>query len=365
MPHLRRSLLSHRSAAAQFTVILIGLTIMIAISVVFSVSVGAVAIPFDRVVRIILAHLSPNGSTTPDWTATEDRIVWMFRLPRVLLAVIVGASLSVSGATLQAVARNPLADPFIFGVSYGATMGAVLVLTFGAGTLSGTFGELSLSVAAFIGALIAMLLVYLLAQHQGRVTPWRLVLAGVALSYLLSAITSYLVLRASQPGNNRISLMLSWLAGSLGQAKWEQLGLPAIVVALLTSYLILQSRSLNLLLIGDESAVSLGVNVEQFRIQLFVITSLMVGVVVAISGAIGFVGLMIPHITRMVVGSDHGRMLPIAALGGGLFMVLVDLIGRIAVAPEELPAGIVTAAFGGPFFLWLLRHRSTFGGELR
>jgi iron complex transport system permease protein len=272
----------------------------------------------------------------------------------------VGAALSVSGATLQAIARNPLADPFIFGVSYGATVGAVMVLTLGAGT----FGGLSLTVAAFIGALIAMLLVYLLAQQQGRVTPWRLVLAGVALSYFLSSIISYLVLRASQPGNNSIGLVLSWLAGSFGRAKWEQLGLPAIVVVLLTGYLILQSRPLNALLMGDESAVSLGVNVERFRIQLFVITSLMVGVVVAISGAIGFVGLMVPHIVRMAVGSDHRRVLPIAALGGGLFMVLVDLIGRIVVAPEELPVGIVTAAFGGPFFLWLLRHRSTFGGDL-
>ena len=363
MPRLKLLPSNSKLIASQFILIILFLIITIIIAIVFSVSIGAVAIPFDRVAQIILAHLFPTGSITPSWTPTEDRIVWVFRLPRVLLAVVVGAALSVSGATLQAVARNPLADPFIFGVSYGATVGAVLVLTLGAGTLEG--GGLSLTVAAFIGALSAMLLVYLLAQQQGRVTSWRLVLAGVALSYFLSSIISYLVLRASQPGNNSIGLVLSWLAGSFGRAKWEQLGLPAIVVVLLTGYLILQSRPLNALLMGDESAVSLGVNVERFRIQLFVITSLMVGVVVAISGAIGFVGLMVPHIVRMAVGSDHRRVLPIAALGGGLFMVLVDLIGRIVVAPEELPVGIVTAAFGGPFFLWLLRHRSTFGGDLR
>lgn len=323
-----------------------------------AVSVGAVAIPFNQVVQIILLHLLPAGAIAPNWTPTADRIVWMFRLPRVLLAIVVGAALSVSGTTLQAVARNPLADPFLFGVSYGATVGAVLVLTLGAAT-----GGFSLSIAAFIGALIAMVLVYRLAQQQGRVTSFRLVLAGVALSYVLSAITSYLVLRSSQPGNNSVGLVLSWLAGSFGRAQWADLGLPSIVVVLMTGYLILQSRSLNALLMGDENAVVLGVNVEQLQLQLFVITSLLVGVVVAVSGAIGFVGLMIPHIVRMGVGSDHRRVLPIAALGGGLFMVLMDLIGRIAVAPEELPVGIVTAAFGGPFFLWLLRQRSTFGGD--
>lgn len=360
MPRLKMHSIPAKFISAPFGLILIGLVIGTLIAIVFSVSIGAVAIPFDRVTRIVVAHLLPSSHITPDWTPAEDRIVWVFRLPRVLLAVVVGAALSVSGTTLQAIARNPLADPFIFGVSYGATVGAVLVLTLGATA----FGDLSLTVAAFIGALIAMLLVYLLAQQQGRVTPWRLVLAGVALSYLLSSITSYLVLRASQPGNNSISLVLSWLAGSFGRAKWEHLGLPAIVVLILTGYLMLQSRQLNALLMGDETAVGLGVNVESFRIQLFVITSLMVGVVVAVSGAIGFVGLMIPHMVRMVVGSDHRRVLPIAALGGGLFMVLVDLIGRIAVAPEELPVGIVTAACGGPFFLWLLRHRSAFGGDL-
>lgn len=323
-----------------------------------AVSVGAVAISFNQVVQIILLHLLPAGAIVPNWTPTADRIVWMFRLPRVLLAIVVGAALSVSGTTLQAVARNPLADPFLFGVSYGATVGAVLVLTLGAAT-----GGFSLSIAAFIGALIAMVLVYRLAQQQGRVTSFRLVLAGVALSYVLSAITSYLVLRSSQPGNNSVGLVLSWLAGSFGRAQWADLGLPSIVVVLMTGYLILQSRSLNALLMGDENAVVLGVNVEQLQLQLFVITSLLVGVVVAVSGAIGFVGLMIPHIVRMGVGSDHRRVLPIAALGGGLFMVLMDLIGRIAVAPEELPVGIVTAAFGGPFFLWLLRQRSTFGGD--
>ena len=208
-----------------------------------------------------------------------------------------------------------------------------------------------------------MALVYFLAQQKGQITPLRLILAGVALSYTLSAATSYLVLRASQ-SNNQVSSVLSWLAGSFGQTRWEDLGLPAITVLILTVYLLFQFRQLNILLMGDDIALGLGVNVGWFRLQMFVITSLMVGVVVAVSGAIGFVGLMVPHMARMGVGGDHRRVLPLAALGGGLFMVLVDLIGRVAIAPEELPVGIVTAAFGGPFFLWLLRRRSTLGGGM-
>lgn len=348
-----------KSISPSFSLLLVSLTIATLGVIVFAVSVGAVAVPFHRVGQIILAHLLP-GAIAPTWTPTEDRIVWVFRLPRVLLAVIVGAALSVCGVTLQAVVRNPLADPFIFGVSYGAAVGAVLVLTLGARP----FGDLSLTLAAFVGALIAMVLVYLLAQQNGRITPLRLVLAGVALSYMLSAAVSYLALRASQPANNQVGLVLSWLAGSFGRARWEHLGLPAIAVVILTGYLILQSRQLNILLMGDESAMGLGVNVGWFRLQMFVITSLMVGVVVAVSGAIGFVGLMVPHMARLGVGGDHRRVLPLAALGGGLFMVLVDLIGRVAIAPEELPVGIVTAAFGGPFFLWLLRRRSTLGGGM-
>ncbi|MEM9980837.1 MAG: iron ABC transporter permease, partial [Cyanobacteria bacterium P01_D01_bin.2] len=266
-----------------------GLAIATLLTIIVAVSVGAVPVPFVQVVQIVLAHLLP-GTITPTWTPAADQIVWVFRLPRVLLAVIVGAALSVSGTTLQAIARNPLADPFVFGVSYGATVGAVLVLTLGARP----FGEFSLTIAAFLGALAAMILVYLFAQQQGRITPLRLILAGVALSYTLSAITSYLVLRASQRANNQVGLVLSWLAGSFGRARWEHLGLPAVIVILLTVYLIFQARQLNVLLMGDERAVGLGIKIEWFRIQMFVVTSLMVGAVVAVSGAIGFVGLMVP-----------------------------------------------------------------------
>lgn len=341
---------SDRSTAVFWSLIP-ALLAALAVVIVLATAVGAVAVPFERVVRVIAWNLAP-GAITVDWTPTDAQIVWQFRLPRVLLAVIVGAALSVSGTVLQTVARNALADPFVFGVSYGATVGAVLVLTLGSAALGGA----SLSVAAFVGALIATGLVYMLAQQNGRTSPMRLVLAGTALSYVLSAVTSYLVLRSASPGGGAAAV-LSWLAGSLGGAKWEYLGLPALAVLLCTGWLLLRSRALNALLAGEESAISLGVNVQAFRLELFVVTSLLVGMVVAISGAIGFVGLMIPHLARMAVGADHRRVLPVVALGGGVFLVLTDLISRVVLAPQELPVGLVTAIIGGPFFLWLLRQR--------
>ena len=345
------------SAAAQrFWVLLPILLLALVAAIVAAVAVGAVPLPFEKVVRIIVSHLLPNLSPA-NWTPTEDQIVWQFRLPRVMLAVIVGAALSVSGTALQAMVRNPLADPYIFGVSSGASVAAVAVITLG----SAVAGGLSLSLAAFLGALGAMVLVYVLAQQGGRAAPTRLVLAGVAVGYVLSAATSYLVLRSATPGGGAAAV-LTWLAGSLGGAKWAYLGLPSLAVAVSTVVLLLQARPLNALLAGEEAAIGLGVNVERFRMQLFVVTSLMVGTVVAISGAIGFVGLMIPHIVRLLVGSDHRRVLPIVALLGGVYLVLADLAGRTIIAPQELPVGIVTAALGGPFFIWLMRQRRAGGG---
>ncbi len=326
-----------------------GLLAALIASIITAVAVGTVSISFSRVARIIFHHLV-HGAAISDWTAAEDQIVWVFRLPRALLASVVGMGLAVSGAALQAVARNPLADPYIFGISAGASVGAVLCLTLG----SPAIGGVSLATGAFVGALSAAVLVYLLAHQGGRASPTRLVLAGVASGCVLSAITSFLVLHASGPGGGAAGI-LHWLAGSFGTARWEHLGLPSLVMLLSITYLLAKARQLNALLAGDETAVGLGGNVECFRLQLFVLTSLLVGVVVAVSGAIGFVGLIAPHVARMLVGSDYTRSLPIVALLGGVSMSAADLVGRTVLAPIELPVGIVTAAVGGPFFLWILR----------
>jgi iron complex transport system permease protein len=340
-----------KTRANFFWLLIVGLLASLLIVIILSVSVGAVALPFGRIVRIILHNTLGLG--VADWKAVEAQIVWEFRLPRVLLAAIVGSALSVAGTVLQAMVRNPLADPYILGVSSGASIAAVAVITLGAGALGG----LSVSAAAFLGSLGAMVLVYILSQQQGRVTPTRLVLAGVAIGYILQAFTSYLILRAAQPGSGAVASVLYWLAGSLGGAKWQFLGVPSLVLLVTSAWLLARARALNALLAGDESAVGLGINLERFRQELFIVTSLLVGVAVAISGAIGFVGLMIPHIVRFIVGSDHRRVLPTVALLGAVYLVLADLLSRVVIAPSELPVGIVTAVLGGPFFLWLMRRQ--------
>lgn len=329
-------------------VVLLVLVVGVALAVVASVAIGSVAISPVHVVDVIVAHLLPWSTGT---AGLDDQIIWEFRLPRALLGFVVGAALAVAGAVLQAVVRNPLADPFVFGVSSGASLAAVAALTL----TSGVLAAVSTPVAAFVGALATTIAVFVLAQRGGRVNPSRLVLAGVAVSYLLSSLTSYLVLRASGPGSG-VGQVLSWLAGSLAAATWSDLGVPTVVLVTATVVLVLFAGVLNAFLIGDETAASLGVDVARMRLLLFVITSLLVGVAVAVSGAIGFVGLVVPHAVRMLVGSDHRWVLPASALAGGLLLVVVDIGARLVLAPSEIPVGLLTAVVGAPFFLWLLRR---------
>ncbi|MGH3611716.1 MAG: FecCD family ABC transporter permease [Pseudonocardia sp.] len=219
---------------------------------------------------------------------------------------------------------------------------------------SAAVGGVSLSVAAFAGALLAMGLVYLMARRRGRIAPLRLALAGVALAYLFQALYSFLLIKTDPMA---VRAAQFWLLGSLGSARWPDLGVPAAALLAGSVWLLLQARSPNSLLAGEETAVSLGLNVNRFRVRLLVLTSLLVGVMVAVSGAIAFVGLIIPHLCRLVVGADHRRLLPTAALTGAAFLVVVDLTARTVDQPSELPLTIVTAIFGVPFFLWLLRRR--------
>ena len=335
--------------SARRPLLALALALACVAAVVASVAVGSVTVAPTRVVSVIAEHLLP-WSAPSSATAVEARIVWDFRLPRALLGAVVGAALAVAGAVLQAVVRNPLADPFVFGVSSGASLAAVAALT-----LAGGAALLPVPLAAFGGALATTVVVYALAQQRGRTTPARLVLAGVAISYLLSSLTSYLVLRASAPGQG-VAAVLTWLSGSLGSATWGDLGLPAAVVVVATAGLVLLARVLNAFLTGDETAASLGVDVGRARLALFVVTALLVGVVVAVSGAIGFVGLVVPHAVRAMAGADHRWVLPLCALAGAVLLVVADIAARLLIAPSELPVGLVTAVVGAPFFLWLLQR---------
>ncbi|SES93788.1 FecCD family ABC transporter permease [Nonomuraea wenchangensis] len=336
---------------SRFVLLVIALAGAAVASTWLAVSIGAVPVALPQAWGIVADRLVP-GAVPRTWTPVQEQIIWEFRLPRALLALLVGAGLAVVGAVLQALVRNPLADPFLLGVSSGASFGAVLVLILGASALGG----LSLSAAAFAGSLLALGLVYVLAQRAGRLTPSRLVLAGVALAYLFQAAYSF-VLQLAQSGR-AAQQVLFWLMGSLGGARWHLLPLPAVVLAVGVAYLLTQHRPLNALAAGEETAVSLGVNVSRFRLTLFVLTSLLVGVMVATSGAIAFVGLIVPHAARLLVGADHRRVLPVTALLGAVFLQLVDIAARTVNAPQELALSIVTALFGVPFFLWLLRRRS-------
>lgn len=314
-----------------------------------SVSLGAVEIPSRLVLGVVGSHLLPWSSTAPV-DAVDDQIVWSIRLPRALLGAVVGASLAVAGTTLQALVRNPLADPYVLGVSSGAALGAVVVLVLGP-----SVAGLGLPAAAFAGALGALALVYAFASTAGGLSPVRLVLAGVALSYVFSGLTSFVIFSSRNPQATRA--VLFWLLGSLGAAAWGQLGLPTAALAAGMAFLLWRRRALNALVLGDETAATLGVDVVRLRRELLVVASLVTGVVVAISGGIGFVGLMVPHLVRLVVGPDHRRVLPLAMAVGALYLVLVDLASRLVVSPAELPLGIITSVLGAPLFLWLLRRR--------
>jgi len=329
-------------------------------SITFAITLGSVPIESAKVWKIALWHIPFLGDgVQPDWTKAEHTIIWDIRFPRVLLAVIVGAGLSVVGVAIQALVRNSLADPYILGVSSGASVGATLVILFGAFSL---FGQFALSMGAFLGSFVSVVLIFTLSRIGGQNSTVRLLMSGIAISAVLSAVTSIIIFSA--PNEHGIRSVLFWMSGSLAGAKWDYLTIPTAVVLLTMLILIAQFRSLNAMLLGEESARTLGVDTVRFRRLLFLLTALLTGVVVAISGAIGFVGLMMPHIVRVLVGSDHRRVLPVSALVGAIFLVWADVIARLVFAPEELPIGIITALCGGPFFIWLmLRSSYSFGGS--
>ncbi|SFM60307.1 iron complex transport system permease protein [Pseudonocardia ammonioxydans] len=328
-----------------------GLVGLLVVAAGLALMVGSVSVPWSQTWRILAHRLGGTALVpAPDWTRAQDLIVADTRLPRVLLAALVGAALTVAGMVLQAVVRNPLAGPGVIGVSSGAATGAVVVMRFG---LLGA-GALTLNVAAFAGALATLAVVLAIARSGGRITVLRLILGGVAVGSVLSALTSLLVLTAPSP--TLASQVLFWTLGGFGGARWSLLVVPAVVLVAGLGLLLSRSRDLDLLLAGDESAGALGLDVHRFRQVMFVVVAVLVGVTVAVSGVIGFVGLMLPHVVRFMVGSGHRRGLPVAVLVGAVFTVLADLVARTVMIPEELPVGIVTALVGGPFFVWLLRR---------
>ncbi|HKR52609.1 MAG TPA: iron ABC transporter permease [Pseudonocardiaceae bacterium] len=341
----------HWIRGGWYLVSLFGLLGGLGFALLLGIGIGSVQVPLPTVAAVIVDHLLGRDPRP----GTADQIVWQFRAPRVLLAALAGAGLAVSGTMLQAVVRNPLADPYVLGLSQGAGLGATVVIVLGTGALSG----LGVSAAAFLGALASLAAVVILGQRAGQFVPTRLVLAGVAVGYLLSAMTNFFQFHANP---EQLRSVVFWLLGSVAGAAWDQLWLPALCVATVTIWAMTQNRRLNALLLGDEAAIAVGVSVHRFRLQILVASALLTGTIVAVAGGIGFVGLIVPHVVRFLVGPDHRRVLPFAALLAAVFLVVVDVLARTIDPPSDLPLSVLTAAVGSPFFLWLLRRPGRIAG---
>ena len=329
----------------QWTVTISSLIVLI-ISLSIAVSVGAVAVPTATVWSVLLNKIS-LGVLDQTWSQGREAIVWDIRFPRALLAIMVGAGLALVGASLQAVTRNQLADPHLLGISSGGAFGAIYALLH-----SGLFlGVLTVPLLAFAGALGATVIVLGVTYFADATSADRLVLAGVAVSFAIMAGANGLIFLGDPRASHTV---VFWMLGGLGLAQWDQLIYPLAILLGCGVWLISQSAALNALTVGDETAATLGIPVMRFRLSIFVVGALITGVMVAFSGIIGFVGLMVPHISRMIIGGNYVNVLPASAIIGAIFLLWADITARTIMAPEDIPIGIVTGLVGGIFFVWLL-----------
>jgi iron complex transport system permease protein len=329
---------------------LLGLAAALVVIIVVATSIGSVKIPISTTFQILLDKL-PFVHISQTWQSTMATIIWDIRLPRVILAGMVGAALSIAGATYQGLFRNPLADPYLIGVAQGASVGAIIGFLLPAAWHITAFGLTP--VLAFIGAILATVIVYLLARVGKTLPVTTLILSGVALSALLSSIASYLIISSG----DKMHGILFWLMGSFSLSKWSEVGIAFPYIAVGIAVIIIFARLLNVMQLDEEQAQQLGVNVERYKILLLAAATLITAASVSFVGTIGFVGILVPHAVRLVWGADHRFLLPLAVLTGAIFMILTDLVSRTVLAPTEIPIGVITAVCGAPFFLYLLRRR--------
>jgi iron complex transport system permease protein len=318
------------------------LIVVLILTALFSTMLGTAKITWGQLWNLLLG----NGAATDP----ARLVIFRIRLPRVILAGLVGFSLSLGGVVFQALLRNPLADPFILGVSSGSAFGAVLGIMLGLGF---TFG---IPVLAFGGAVLTMYLVLVLGKKGIGMESSTIILAGVIINAFFTAIIMFFIATAA---NDRLHTMLFWLYGDLSQSRFAESAItaPAVIVGFLILYCF--ARHLNVMTAGEEAALHLGVNVGRAKLICFLVVSLVIGLVVAFSGLIGFVGLVIPHLCRMIFGSDHRLLMPASALSGAIFLIAADTLARTVISPSELPVGVITAFLGAPFFIYLLRKRGS------
>ncbi|MFC1970497.1 FecCD family ABC transporter permease [Chloroflexota bacterium] len=328
----------------------LGLSIALVVVIALATSVGSVQIPLLTTIRILLDKL-PLVDIAQTWPNAISTIIFGIRLPRVILAGLVGAALATAGATYQGLFRNPLADPYLIGVAQGASLGAIIGFL-----LPVTWHGLGFSMIpllAFIGALVSTTTVYLLARVGKTLPVTTLILAGVALGALLGSIVSYLVISSG----DKMHSIIFWMMGSFSMSRWAEIGIVLPYVAVGTAVIIVFARLLNVMQLDEAQAQQLGLNVERLKIILLAVATLITAASVSFVGTIGFVGIIIPHAVRLIWGADHRLLLPLSVLTGAIFMILTDLLARTLLSPTEIPIGVITAIFGAPFFLYLLRRR--------
>lgn len=338
-------------------VLIAALTAFVAISIILAINIGAVNINPRIIFSVIVNRIAGREVFAPVWSSGQESIVWNLRFPKVLVAGCAGAALALAGVFMQALTRNPLADPYLLGISSGASLGAVLSILVGTLPL---VGRLSLRTGAFFGALLAAGLVFVFGAKSIRGGTTRIVLVGMAVSALFSALTDLVIFLT--PDSKKVSSAMFWMTGSFAGVAWSDV-LPVftgLVIGIFVAAAI--RRELDALLMGEQMARNYGVNVGLIKIILIVTSTLLTSITVSISGVVGFVGLVIPHISRQLMGAKHSCMLPVALLFGAAFMIWADVIARVCVVPEELPVGVVTALCGAPFFIAILRKsRYDFG----
>lgn len=321
------------------------------LSIILGISFGAVDIPPSEVYSVFLYKLFgiKVGNIGHVLNSTVFDIIWEVRMPRVLLGAFAGMSLAVVGVIMQATIQNPLGDPYILGLSSGASLGATFSILIG---FTGVFSGFGVGFGAFLGALVAAILVYFLAKIGGRITPFKMILAGMIISSICSSLTSLIIFLSKD--NEGIRTVNFWMMGSLAGADWSNIILPILFSIIPLMYFFTQCRNLNLMVLGDETSITLGLNIERHRKIYMLLSSLVTGVIVSVCGTIGFVGIMIPHIVRLLFGTDHKLLLPFSALLGAIFLIWADVLARCAIENMELPIGIITAIAGAPFLLWLM-----------
>ncbi|MFH1639121.1 MAG: iron chelate uptake ABC transporter family permease subunit [Chloroflexota bacterium] len=330
---------------------LIGLTALLIMVAALATAVGSVRIPLLTTCRVLASKL-PLFHITPYWPDSTETIIFEIRLPRVIMAGLVGSALGTAGVTYQGLFRNPLADPYLIGVTQGASLGAVIGFLLPA-TLQIPGGVGIVPFFAFTGAMISTVTVYSLSRVGKTLPVTTLILAGVALGALLGAIVSYLIISSGES----IHGIVFWLMGSFSLAQWSDVGMILPYVAVGIGIILLYARPLNVMQLDEEQAQQLGINVERLKLVLLIAATLITAAAVSFVGTIGFVGIIIPHAVRLIWGADHRFLLPLSVLSGAIFLILADLIARTVQAPAEIPIGVITALCGAPFFLYLLRRR--------